>query len=101
DGERCVGVLEVEARDDLAMRLVVGVPDLLQVNFGDDVEGEGVLGHGDAESSVPMLSSNALGRVPERPKAAVCKIAGVAYRGSNPLPPTSGFCISWLVSPTF
>ena len=28
------------------------------------------------------------GRVPERPKGAVCKIAGVAYRGSNPLPPT-------------
>jgi hemolysin III len=27
--------------------------------------------------------------VPERPKGAVCKIAGVAYGGSNPPPPTS------------
>jgi len=26
--------------------------------------------------------------VPERPKGAVCKIAGVAYGGSNPPPPT-------------
>src|SRR5439155_9158147 len=29
------------------------------------------------------------GRVPERPKGAVCKIAGVAYAGSNPAPPTN------------
>ncbi len=28
------------------------------------------------------------GRMPERPKGAVCKIAGVAYGGSNPPPPT-------------
>src|SRR2546427_7061354 len=34
-------------------------------------------------------SGFARGRVPERPKGAVCKIAGVAYRGSNPLPPTT------------
>jgi hypothetical protein len=26
--------------------------------------------------------------MPERPKGAVCKIAGVAYGGSNPPPPT-------------
>ena len=89
DGERGVGVLEVEARDDLAMRLVVGVADFLQVDFRDDVERESVLGHGAPESSAPMLSSVPLGRVPERPKGAVCKIAGVAYRGSNPLPPTN------------
>ena len=36
-----------------------------------------------------MLSSARLpGRVPERPKGAVCKIAGEAYGGSNPPPPT-------------
>jgi hypothetical protein len=28
------------------------------------------------------------GRMPEWPKGAVCKIAGVAYGGSNPPPPT-------------
>src|ERR671917_736422 len=28
------------------------------------------------------------GRVPERPKGAVCKIAGIAYTGSNPVPAT-------------
>jgi hypothetical protein len=27
--------------------------------------------------------------MPERPKGAVCKIAGVAYGGSNPPPPTA------------
>ena len=27
--------------------------------------------------------------MPERPKGAVCKIAGVAYGGSNPPPPTT------------
>ena len=31
--------------------------------------------------------------MPERPKGAVCKIAGVAYGGSNPPPPTSGFTV--------
>jgi hypothetical protein len=30
-----------------------------------------------------------VGGMPERPKGAVCKIAGVAYGGSNPPPPTS------------
>ena len=35
------------------------------------------------------LSSEAHhGRMPERPKGAVCKIAGDAYGGSNPPPPT-------------
>src|SRR5438874_13192106 len=29
------------------------------------------------------------GRMPERPKGAVCKIAGDAYGGSNPPPPTT------------
>src|ERR1051326_1267916 len=33
-------------------------------------------------------STGASGRVPERPKGAVCKIAGYAYGGSNPPPPT-------------
>jgi hypothetical protein len=32
-----------------------------------------------------------VGGMPERPKGAVCKIAGVAYGGSNPPPPTSRF----------
>jgi hypothetical protein len=30
----------------------------------------------------------ATGRVPERPKGAVCKTAGFAYTGSNPVPAT-------------
>src|SRR5439155_15746243 len=36
------------------------------------------------------ILAGASGRVPERPKGAVCKIAGVAYAGSNPAPPTEG-----------
>ena len=36
-------------------------------------------------------SWGAFGGVPERPKGAVCKIAGVAYAGSNPAPPTQRF----------
>jgi hypothetical protein len=30
--------------------------------------------------------------VPERPKGAVCKIAGIAYTGSNPVPATRLTC---------
>ena len=36
------------------------------------------------------------GRMPERPKGAVCKIAGVAYGGSNPPPPTDRWVFSKL-----
>ena len=46
-----LGVLEVEALGDLALRLVDGVADLLQVDLGDDVEGELVFRHG-AEDTV-------------------------------------------------
>src|SRR6478609_2316184 len=36
------------------------------------------------------------GRMPERPKGAVCKIAGDAYGGSNPPPPpTTGCAQNW------
>ena len=41
-------------------------------------------GRGDRDAKIWMRR----GRVPERPKGAVCKIAGVAYGGSNPPPPT-------------
>ena len=36
----------------------------------------------------PVSSALDPGRVPERPKGAVCKIAGIAYTGSNPVPAT-------------
>ena len=52
---------------------------------------------GSVSMSRPFASETAksrcypdFGRVPERPKGAVCKIAGVAYGGSNPPPPTKG-----------
>ena len=45
--------------------------------------------------SIPIASSlkddvrtNVPGGVPERPKAADCKSAGIAYEGSNPSPST-------------
>ena len=38
--------------------------------------------------SVPCYCSARPGRLPERPKGADCKSAGIAYRGSNPLPAT-------------
>ncbi len=36
-----------------------------------------------------LSSSGVPGRMPEWPKGAACKIAGVAYGGSNPPPPTT------------
>src|SRR2546426_1157200 len=93
------GVLEVEPGQDLPIGLVVRVLDLVEVDFEDHVEGELVLGHADnlaARCGGRARSRRAKGRcypgpgrVPERPKGAVCKIAGVAYAGSNPAPPTT------------
>src|SRR4029450_5949901 len=44
------------------------------------------------------------GRVPERPKGAVCKIAGIAYTGSNPVPATTALscgnaAAGWAITP--
>ena len=41
-----------------------------------------------AWSACRLRYHRASGRMPEWPKGAVCKIAGVAYGGSNPPPPT-------------
>ena len=51
------------------------------------------VGHADplavAQGSGSLSSVRFNGRMPERPKGAVCKIAGEAYGGSNPPPPTN------------
>ena len=95
-GDAGLGVFEVEPLRDLALRLVDGVADLLQVHLGDDVEGGLVFRHA-REDTVPgsppppdrgFATMSRPGRMPEWPKGAVCKIAGVAYGGSNPPPPT-------------
>ena len=44
-GDTGLGVLEVEPLRDLALRLVDGVANLLQVHLGDDVEGELIFRH--------------------------------------------------------
>src|SRR6266545_1163114 len=47
-----------------------------------------------------LLGRVGMGRVPERPKGAVCKTAGFAYTGSNPVPATppltcrNGSCVA-------
>src|SRR5687768_8731951 len=38
--------------------------------------------------TVPLSSGAHHGRMPEWPKGAACKVAGDAYGGSNPPPPT-------------
>src|SRR6266508_901479 len=102
--DRGPGVLEVEALGQLFLGLVQRVVDLLPVDMGDHVEGG--IGHvaavlsaratwRDSQANKPRpdlpgargnwvvspggasLSSAAHGRVPERPKGAVCKIAGL------------------------
>jgi hypothetical protein len=73
------GVLEVEPLRDLAPGLVDGVRDLGHRDLGDDVEREVLLGHGGhpiVEVRKPHCYPSAYGRMPERPKGAVCKIAG-------------------------
>ena len=96
--DRRVGVLEVEAVGDLAGGLVDGVADLLVVDLGGDVEARHrallALAAGSrcdcsTRRSAQRYRERSTGSVPERPKGAGCKPAGIAFGGSNPSRPTT------------
>src|SRR5918994_1606517 len=87
--------LEVESLGDLASCLVNGVPHLLEIDFGHDVERELILRHGGILGAAarrrpavepigsarrPCYPRKARGRMPERPKGAACKVAGLRLR---------------------
>src|SRR2546421_11848328 len=83
-----IGVLEVDAGRGLPVGLVDGVADLLEVDLGDDVErghalklspGRVVAAHG-AWAARTLQYRAQRGSVPEWPKGADCKSAGVRLR---------------------
>ena len=99
-----VGPFEVEPGSRLAVGLIDRIADLLHVHLGHDVERR----HGGHHSQPPLRehvgpgprsarralrgtrrdSVSARGSVPEWPKGAGCKPAGIAFEGSNPSRPT-------------
>ena len=77
-GDAGLGVLEVEPLRDLALRLVDGVANLLQVHLGDDVERELVFRH--AREDTVLRSATVRGvryHVTSREDARVAKGSGL------------------------
>ena len=84
------GALEVEACRRLAIGLVDGVADLLEVDFRDDVKARHGQSLGLRSGTVTGPRTRLVdGSVPERPMGSGCKPAGFAYGGSNPSRPTT------------
>ena len=95
--DRRVRVLEVEAGADLALRLVDGVADLLAVDLGHDIEAGHARDEGSGGTIVdrpPLLGRNR-GSVPERPKGADCKSAGIRLRRFESSPAHARWSPDW------
>ena len=92
---RRVRVFEVEAVGDLSLSLINGVSHLLGIDFGDNIKTGhekyriGIDIEGVAGDIRRYHSGSTYGSVPERPKGADCKSAGIAFGGSNPPRPTN------------